>query len=97
MALLFLAALLATSQLAGQPRATGLPTATIAGGQRYSPLADITPDNVAQLEIAWTYHMRPQTDAGGAIDVDGARQRNAEGLAIRRRVATGSRPRKRRR
>ncbi|MFW6010288.1 MAG: PQQ-binding-like beta-propeller repeat protein, partial [Gemmatimonadota bacterium] len=26
------------------------------GGTRYSPLTQITPDNVADLEIAWTYH-----------------------------------------
>lgn len=26
-----------------------------AAGQRYSPLADITPDNVANLDVAWTY------------------------------------------
>ena len=26
-----------------------------AGGSRYSPLAQITPDNVGELEIAWTY------------------------------------------
>ncbi|WP_085936837.1 glucose/quinate/shikimate family membrane-bound PQQ-dependent dehydrogenase [Enhydrobacter aerosaccus] len=25
-------------------------------GDRYSPLADITPQNVAQLKVAWTYH-----------------------------------------
>ncbi|MEF2073974.1 glucose/quinate/shikimate family membrane-bound PQQ-dependent dehydrogenase [Consotaella aegiceratis] len=25
-------------------------------GQRYSPLAQITPDNVAQLDVAWHYH-----------------------------------------
>lgn len=25
-------------------------------GQRYSPLAQITPDNVADLEVAWEYH-----------------------------------------
>ena len=25
-------------------------------GQRYSPLDQITPENVAQLEVAWTYH-----------------------------------------
>jgi len=29
------------------------------GGSRYSPLAQITPDNVSKLGIAWTYHMRP--------------------------------------
>ena len=78
--LLFLGALLATSQLAGQPRADWPTYGHDPGGQRYSPLADITPDNVAQLEIAWTYHMRPQTDAGGASDADGEPQRNAEGL-----------------
>lgn len=25
-------------------------------GQRYSPLSQITPDNVANLDVAWTYH-----------------------------------------
>jgi quinoprotein glucose dehydrogenase len=25
-------------------------------GQRYSPLAQITPDNVSKLQVAWTYH-----------------------------------------
>ena len=29
------------------------------GGMRYSPLTQITPANVAQLKIAWTYHMKP--------------------------------------
>ena len=27
-----------------------------AGGTRHSPLTQITPDNVADLEVAWTYH-----------------------------------------
>ena len=27
-----------------------------AGGRRHSPLDQITPDNVANLEVAWTYH-----------------------------------------
>ncbi len=37
------------------------------GGQRFSPLAQITPANVASLRVAWTYHMRPAatTDGGG--------------------------------
>src|SRR5258705_3221159 len=26
------------------------------GGGRYSPLADITPENVTSLRVAWTYH-----------------------------------------
>jgi len=30
-----------------------------AGGQRFSPLTQMTPANVARLKIAWTYHMRP--------------------------------------
>src|SRR5882757_957623 len=30
-----------------------------AGGQRYSPLTQITKSNVANLQIAWTYHMTP--------------------------------------
>jgi quinoprotein glucose dehydrogenase len=32
------------------------------GGLRYSPLADITPDNVSQLEVAWTYHTGDMAD-----------------------------------
>lgn len=30
-----------------------------AGGQRYSPLKQITPQNVDKLQVAWTYHMNP--------------------------------------
>ncbi len=30
------------------------------GGQRYSPLKQITPKNVAKLQRAWTYHTREQ-------------------------------------
>ena len=26
------------------------------GGQRYSPLGEITKDNVGKLKVAWTYH-----------------------------------------
>jgi quinoprotein glucose dehydrogenase len=29
------------------------------GGGRFSPLAQITPANVGQLQVAWTYHMNP--------------------------------------
>ena len=37
------------------------------GGQRFSPLKQITPANVTQLKKAWTYHMRPvQPDQGKA-------------------------------
>lgn len=34
-----------------------------AGGMRFSPVAQITPENVARLEVAWTYNMRPATAA----------------------------------
>ncbi len=35
-----------------------------AGGQRYSPLAQINKDNVAGLKQAWSYHLKPATDKG---------------------------------
>ncbi len=36
------------------------------GGQRFSPLAQITTSNVAKLQVAWTYHMRPAAVAEGS-------------------------------
>jgi quinoprotein glucose dehydrogenase len=35
-----------------------------AGGMRFSPLTQITPANVAQLQPAWVYHMKPAAPAG---------------------------------
>src|SRR5579863_1518514 len=35
-----------------------------AGGQRYSPLTQISKSNVANLQIAWTYHLTPAGYAG---------------------------------
>ena len=43
------------------------------GGQRFSPLTQITPENADHLQVAWVYHMRPAPteasapagDAGG--------------------------------
>ncbi len=35
-----------------------------ASGIRFSPLAQITPDNVTKLKVAWTYHMNPAPAAG---------------------------------
>src|SRR5437868_13744538 len=29
------------------------------GGMRFSPLTELTPENVARLKVAWVYHMRP--------------------------------------
>src|SRR5262245_45069145 len=42
------------------------------GGMRFSPVKQVTTENVSQLEVAWTYHMRPPAPetppapAGGA-------------------------------
>lgn len=33
------------------------------GSQRFSPLSQITPQNVGKLQVAWTYHMNPARDA----------------------------------
>ncbi|HEY1875911.1 MAG TPA: PQQ-binding-like beta-propeller repeat protein, partial [Rhizomicrobium sp.] len=30
-----------------------------AGGGRFSPLTQITPENASQLQVAWVYHMNP--------------------------------------
>ena len=38
------------------------------GGMRYSPLTQITPANVSDLKVAWTYHLKPEgyvAPAGG--------------------------------
>lgn len=37
-----------------------------AGAMRYSPLKQITPENVAKLKVAWVYHMRPEGFSAGA-------------------------------
>src|ERR1700761_3169609 len=34
------------------------------GGQRYSPLTQINKDNVASLQIAWSYHLTPAGYSG---------------------------------
>lgn len=36
-----------------------------AGAMRFSPLKQITPENVGRLKVAWTYHMRPQGFTAG--------------------------------
>src|SRR4051812_17117496 len=35
------------------------------GGMRFSPLKQITPDNVGRLELAWTYAAGPSPQPGG--------------------------------
>lgn len=34
------------------------------GGMRYSPVSQLTPANVGQLQVAWVYHMKPPAPAG---------------------------------
>ena len=36
------------------------------GGMRFSPLTQLTPENVAKLKVAWVYHMRPAVTPGAA-------------------------------
>jgi quinoprotein glucose dehydrogenase len=52
-----------------------------AGGDRFSPLTQITPANVARLRLAWTYHMKPADTAAPAAapSAADAAQREAEG------------------
>ena len=37
-----------------------------AAGTRFSPLTQITPTNVGRLAVAWTYHMKPTSEAATA-------------------------------
>jgi len=38
-----------------------------ASGGRFSPLTQITPNNVGRLAVAWTYHMNPTPGATGRV------------------------------
>lgn len=52
------------------------------GGARHSPLTSIKPTNVADLRLAWVYHMRPSSvTTEGAPVADGVRPRNVTGFA----------------
>jgi quinoprotein glucose dehydrogenase len=57
------------------------------GGMRYSPLMQITPANVAGLEKAWVYHMKPP--ASGAPPVDPAPAGPPQGRGRGRGGASG--------
>src|ERR1700743_2354875 len=37
------------------------------GSQRYSPLTQITPSNVSDLQVAWTYHMNPAHETAKSV------------------------------
>ena len=62
-----------------------------ANSTRFSPLTEITPANVAGLEVAWVYHMRPAQPDGRAAGPAATPARRAG----RRRGAAGLRPRPR--
>src|SRR5262245_42174947 len=52
------------------------------GGMRFSPLEQITPANVSQLEVAWVYHMRPPVTEpanGAPAQAQGGRGRGRGG------------------
>ena len=54
--LMVVAAQLSWTPSAGAQQAAGWPTyGNTPGGSRYSPLDEINPSNVADLEIAWSY------------------------------------------
>ena len=58
------------------PRSRAVPTSADewpmhlhdAAGTRFSPLTQITPANVAELQVAWVYHMKPPAPPGGRVD-----------------------------
>ncbi len=72
---------LARPCLAREPAATDWPTyGHDSGGMRYSPLTQITPQNVTALAPAWSYHMRPANPVNAAPTAAEVAQRAAEGL-----------------
>jgi quinoprotein glucose dehydrogenase len=46
------------------------------GGQRFSPLTQITPANVGTLQVAWTYHMKPAANTVPAATATTPRRSN---------------------
>jgi quinoprotein glucose dehydrogenase len=58
------------------------------GGMRFSPLDRVNTSNVTQLQVAWTYHMRPVSDESRAPEASNAgeqTQRAADGAGPLRR------------
>jgi quinoprotein glucose dehydrogenase len=51
------------------------------GGMRYSPVAQITPANVARLDVAWVYHMKPAGPPPAAAAAGRGRGRGGAGFA----------------
>ena len=68
------------------------------GGKRFSPLTQLTPANVGQLEVAWVYHMRPAPAtprAATAADAAGAGTRPRQRIRLRRQRDDADRHRRR--
>lgn len=90
-------ALLSGSALAAPPKDSGGDWATYGhdkGGQRHSPLRQITPANVTTLKPAWVYHMRPEASpAPATTDANAEAQRMAEGVGGAPPAPAGAPPR----
>ncbi len=60
-----------------------------AGAMRFSPLTQITPANVDQLDVAWTYHMKPPAAPGAATPARGGRGSGFASSEVTPLVASG--------
>jgi len=60
-AILVVVAALLTMPLLWAQSATDWPEVNNYGSAKYTPLAQITPENVSELEVAWTYELEPAT------------------------------------
>jgi quinoprotein glucose dehydrogenase len=82
-ALALLVAISAGRAIAQQPPASNeWPTyGHDSGGMRFSPLTQITPANVTQLQPAWTYHMRPAVPPATAAAPPAGRGRGGTGFS----------------
>jgi quinoprotein glucose dehydrogenase len=86
-----IAALAATScTLAAESLADSLEWPTYGhdpGGMRYAPLSDIDASNVGRLELAWTYHMRPEAGQAAPAAAAGSAEDAAPSGAARPRYS----------
>ena len=78
-----LAAVLISSATFARPEGDWATYGHDKGGQRNSPLTEITPTNVARLVPAWVYHMKPPAPPAApspVVDANAAAQRATEGV-----------------
>ena len=84
--------LTAQSKPAPAPFVTEWPTyGHDSGGQRFSPLTQLTPTNVDRLQVAWVYHMRPAASEAAASSGKTARK-GAFLISLTIRVRLDARP-----